>query len=210
MTQNKAYILGLWWADGCMTHHSKDKSVPRYFEIAMLDDEYLLERIKNQFKTNIPIGVDKRNGAKRLRLCSRIICEDILKYGGTPRKSKNLNIPKIKDNYFISFLRGYFDGDGGIYKQQKKEHLKPYYSSSFCCGDNKFIDWLRIQINFLDEDIIGRLVEINDKRGYNYFNLYFTEYETYKLGKLIYPKYTRFYMKRKKQIFEELNKIIKI
>ncbi len=192
-----------------MTHHSKDKSVPRYFEIAMLDDEYLLERIKNQFKTDIPIRVDKRNGAKRLRLCSRIVCEDIISYGGTPQKSRTLQPPKINDKFFISFLRGYFDGDGGINKRKRKTEYY-YYSSTISCGNKIFLQYIQNKITELNNNVVEKIFTYSNKKGNEYFVLSYPEKETYLLGKLLYPKYIRFYMKRKKQLFDELKEKIKI
>ena len=44
------------------------------------------------------------------------MCDDLRKLGIVERKTKNLSLPKMPAKYLPHFVRGYFDGDGNIWR----------------------------------------------------------------------------------------------
>ncbi len=105
-SRDMAYVLGLWFADGCIyggkifdiTLHSKDK--------------YILKRIAELLGYEGPLQdyVDKQ--AARLNFSCVVIYNDIVALGGTERKSFTAEFPNIPSEFLPDFIRGYFDGDG--------------------------------------------------------------------------------------------------
>lgn len=114
----KAYLLGLFYSDGCI--HSSNGS---YYAAICLheDDKYLLDTIISKF----PFFTLKKMINKAYYIvCSRkTIVEDLLSNGMQFRKSTDnkdfLRLPSIDSNLVHHFIRGYFDGDGSVYKQKK-------------------------------------------------------------------------------------------
>lgn len=118
-TQNKAYILGLLYADG---YNSLDKSTIR---LQLQESDYdILEKIRIELKSTKPLKYLKcddriaSNGfiSKNmyvLEFYSSHICNILDKIGMHQNKSLILEFPECLDKKFYShFIRGYFDGDG--------------------------------------------------------------------------------------------------
>lgn len=106
---NKAYILGLIYADGCNYNNSIIITLHK-------NDSYLLSKIQNLIYVNKrPIYFTKDNMSV-LRIDCKKIREDLeCKWGVIPNKSLKLTFPKnLSPNYYSDFIRGYFDGDGSI------------------------------------------------------------------------------------------------
>lgn len=111
----KAYVLGLFYSDGYVTSSNNNCGITLH-----QDDTYLLEEILKYF----PFFKLKRNYKKMslLTCISKQLKIDLIKNGVLPIKSttncnllKFPNIPKDLHNHFI---RGFFDGDGSVYKQK--------------------------------------------------------------------------------------------
>jgi hypothetical protein len=110
-TQEKAYILGFIYADGCVSKRG-------YELIIKLNkkDRIILEEIKNILKSQQPIDdIDKINQCS-LRISSKKTCEYLLKWGVMPNKTFKIKFPEIDNSMIRHFIRGYFDGDGCISK----------------------------------------------------------------------------------------------
>lgn len=54
------------------------------------------------------------------------ITSDLKKHGLHNRKSFTIKFPKLRNDLIIHFIRGYFDGDGSIYKTHNGNHI--YYA----------------------------------------------------------------------------------
>lgn len=116
-SEDKAYYLGLLFADGC-NNIKRDGS--HTISIGLLAcDSYILEKLS--FKI---YGTDKvTNDGKtaNLRVHSKHMSEKLASYGCVPRKSLILQFPTIvPDSLMHHFMRGYFDGDGCIYLYKKR------------------------------------------------------------------------------------------
>lgn len=112
-THEKAYILGLIYADGNL---SKDS-----FTLALQEgDEYILEAIKKEIQFTGPINVRKaqRVGYKRmfaLRVHDQAFCDSLRKLNIFERKTTKVSFPSFLESQFhSSFLHGLLDGDGWV------------------------------------------------------------------------------------------------
>lgn len=138
-TEEKAYILGYYWADGYISSspmdQTKDKNVYTIEMSLQGQDIEILKFIKKEFNTPRPILVEdittptgKPTTRCRLIVNSKHMWNILNKYGCTPRKSLTEKFPdeqifKSKD-LIRHFIRGYFDGDGCI-TYVNKEHTRP-------------------------------------------------------------------------------------
>lgn len=115
-SQEKAYILGLLWADG----YNDEKG---HISISLQEQDIdILEKIKKQINTNIPLNYRKfseyRAGWKnqyRLFINSKHISKKLSEYGMYSNKSLTAKFPDWLDKkLYPHFIRGYLDGDGHI------------------------------------------------------------------------------------------------
>lgn len=133
-----AYVLGFWWADGCIyrgqmidfTTHATDK--------------YILNRIKEELQFDGELMKYKDRQAYRLNFSCIEMYKDICNLGGTERKSLTAIFPIIPKEFLRDFVRGYFDGDGCVYYVKGKR-----LNSSFASGNKDFLISLQ---NFLKEN----------------------------------------------------------
>jgi len=114
-TPDKAYILGLLFADGCMYEFNGRKQIK-----LKLTDIDLLELVKEKMNYIKPLNNNKRKSdkhkhSKTLIICNGKIYDDLISLGCYKNKTFNCELPKLDDQYMGDFLRGFFDGDGCIY-----------------------------------------------------------------------------------------------
>ena len=118
-THNKAYILGLLYADGCNTEKCITLSLQS-------SDKYILESINNELSSNRPLKFlpysQKNNNWSdqyELVITNKYMATQLSKLGMVKNKSLILTFPEWIDDKFVpSFLRGYMDGDGTIGKHE--------------------------------------------------------------------------------------------
>lgn len=114
----KAYLLGLFYSDGCI--HANNSCY--YASICLHeDDKYLLEIIVSKFPF---FKLQKMVNKSYSIVCSRkAIVDDLLSNGMLFRKSTDnkdfLKLPNIDSSLVHHFIRGYFDGDGSVYRQKR-------------------------------------------------------------------------------------------
>lgn len=110
-TEDKAYFLGFLYADGnhTMTHSKKVVRI----SINKKDRE-ILEKFNLLLNHEKPIRVSKKDMVE-LEIADQQISKSLFKYGMMPNKTFQLKFPEFLD-YSLRwhFIRGYFDGDGGI------------------------------------------------------------------------------------------------
>jgi hypothetical protein len=175
-----AYILGLWFADGCIyggemfdiTLHKKDK--------------YVLKRIAEELKYEGNLYDYVNRQACRINFSCKVIYNDIIALGGVENKSLIVSFPKIPEKYLPDFIRGYFDGDGCI-MNLKNNRL----NSAFTCGNKQFlIDLLKIL-----KEKAGIIGGSFDDASYS---LRFGKRDTILLGNYIYKNNPELFLLRKK------------
>lgn len=118
----KAYILGMFYSDGCVDNIGK-------MRIQLQErDRYILERIKLEMGYTGPlyeIPIPKNNpynSGKQVCLCinRKVLSDKLINLGCSPNKSLVLSFPtkeQVPENVLKYFIRGFFDGDGGITKR---------------------------------------------------------------------------------------------
>jgi len=123
-TEDKAYFLGLLYADGFNGEDSGE------IEISLKDkDIKILEKMNNSIGSNKPIkyrSITNKNGLTgryaRLWIHSKIMSKRLAELGCWQRKSLTLEFPKketIPTKLIPHFVRGFFDGNAYISKAYK-------------------------------------------------------------------------------------------
>lgn len=137
---NKAYFLGLMYADGNVHKHRKIST------IALTEkDKYLLEQFKKEIESKKPLYKREEKIIKgtnyigkasyKLEISSKVIHTDLIKLGCLPNKSLILEFPteeQVPTEFIWHFIRGYFDGDGCIYISRNRIAINIVGSESFC------------------------------------------------------------------------------
>lgn len=144
-TEEKAYWLGFLYADGCITRfyrNEKLKAMSLELTLQSNDIEHLKKFLKS-LDSNVPIQnkkIKNKYNASRVVINCTSMCRDLINLGCTPQKSLILEFPNeniLPLKYINHFIRGYFDGDGGVfygeYDAFDKKVNKDYHTYSYCC-----------------------------------------------------------------------------
>lgn len=113
-SEEKAYLLGLYFTDGNINKNNRTIRIQ-----LQASDLEIIKRIKDIFQVNNKIDHDKRPNKECYGLsfnCEKMV-QDLSKYGIIPRKTyetSHLPLEYIPEDLKIHFLRGLFDGDGGL------------------------------------------------------------------------------------------------
>lgn len=151
-SHDMAYILGFWFADGCIVDNKNSKT---FCLTQHKNEKYILEEILLKMQSNHLI--------KPIRNCfdfkigSKKIFDDIILLGGKPHKSMDMEFPNIPEDYLHDFIRGYFDGDGCVYYNRDSNKGL----CTFVSGSMKFI-------KKLNEILSGELPKYNNGVKINY------------------------------------------
>ena len=198
-TTEMAYVLGFLYADGNIIFTKR----ATWFWSLQINDKEILEKIKQVIDSSHIISKKKRYNNQgqsyRLQVGSKEMCADLMCLGLTERKSKTILWPKVPRKYFSDFLRGYFDGDGGVwvgFKNKKRLHKIYVISTSFTSGSREFLVALK-EILFRYGILGGSLVK--KERG---FDLKYSIKDSLNLYKIMYNDKCTLFLKRKKDKFE--------
>lgn len=132
-TQDKAYLLGLLYADGTNRGNC--------FEISLQErDKDILDKMNNAIGSNRNlsfIDYSSKNpnyqNQYSLHVYNRHMCEQLSLHGMVKRKSLILKFPKwLNENLYSHFIRGYFDGDGFVSKDYKNAKSSIVSTEDFC------------------------------------------------------------------------------
>lgn len=136
-TEEKAYWLGMMYADGCVTYGSK-------FELTLKDKDHI-EKFKSALKSKHKIGerIINEKSYYRLSIMDKRIHDSLIRHGCLRNKTFYIKMPSIYDNLMRHFIRGFFDGDGCIFigKNQNESQIK------ISSGCNDFLEELCSYIN---------------------------------------------------------------
>ena len=146
-TENKAYLLGLFAADGCIYTVNCSK----FFTIQLKkEDAEMIRYIKNELNAPRKIVVDKRDDSCGISVANNLFVQHLIEHGVSEGKSTRF-LPNLPDHLMPHYIRGLFDGDGSIVI--RKAH--PYGKAMRCCvvilAHSKLInqlrDYLEIKLN---------------------------------------------------------------
>ena len=114
-TEEKAYLIGLFYSDGYVCNTNNNCGITLHS-----NDILLLEKLIYIFPF-FKLRKSHKN-AYKIDCTSKKLKEDLIKNGVLPLKS-SFNKEELNINYFPKhlinhFIRGFFDGDGSVYKQK--------------------------------------------------------------------------------------------
>ena len=132
-TQDKAYLLGLLYADGCNSNGS-------IFIRLQERDKDILEKMNAALDSDRPlrfIDYSLRDGCCQnqysLSITNQHMSDQLSSLGMIPNKSLTLEFPQwINTDLYPHFIRGYFDGDGYVSKNLNNAKLSIVGTKSFC------------------------------------------------------------------------------
>lgn len=214
-TEQMAYVLGFWYADGCITVNKYTKNnhncANKRFVINNTDKQIMYdiskiikivpsirpprnERQKTQYVINV-------NSNKFFDFCYLLI--------GTTDKTHSIHLPEVPSKYLHHFIRGFFDGDGSIFlKKYNSRHGNPItnLSSSFTASGESWFALDELKKLLMKTIFTGnkKISLSKHKLGRN-SKLTFGQYDTMLLCEWMYKDATIF-MKRKKKIWDDFDK----
>jgi len=121
--EDMAYILGLIASDGSISKKENLIAIQLQHE-----DVEILNKISEITKNTRPLEsyIRKETGHEidSFRVWSAEWKKDLSHYGIIPQKTFTLQPPEFLDpDYRIDYIRGYFDGDGSIYKVKQQNRI---------------------------------------------------------------------------------------
>lgn len=200
----KAYWLGLLYADGC------NNEKRNYVALTLKEeDKYILEQLKNDLKSEQPIiNIYNKKFHKyycNLTIKNENISSKLKNKGIIQNKTFISNFPEwLDENLLPDFIRGLFDGDGCISISHKYSYL--YFTVHLINGNYNFMKVL--------ENILYTKCDMTNKNIYAHSNIFRINYskmkDVYKFYKFIYyNSKDAHYLKRKRERFELFLKYIK-
>jgi len=138
-TTEMAYILGFWFADGCIKKNTQKSAMCIEF---VSKDKDILQKINSAMKSDYRLHMDKNN-SYRIWISNTAMAHDILALGGTERKSLTNTFPEVPSEFVYDFIRGYWDGDGYISILDKND-----YPEIGCVGTYQFLDSIKNYLNW--------------------------------------------------------------
>lgn len=197
-TNDKAQILGLIAADGCISKNEIKIS------LAIEDSEYL-ETVKRKLSFTGDLYFRKRTeenhqDSKYLLINSDKMANDLALLGVIEKKSLILTFPTFKqvpELLIHSYILGYFEGDGGLSNWHKER------VDVGVCGTIEFCEALKTLIKN-KIDVNSEIYKRHKDRPTNSYQLMFGgNYQAFTFLEWIYKDCT-FYMERKHQIYRWL------
>jgi intein-encoded DNA endonuclease-like protein len=168
-SEEKAYILGLLYADGC--NYSKKGVIELSLQEA---DKNILLKIQKLLFLNcgnlyMLNGNEKHQNQYKIMLNSPYMSRRLTELGCMPNKTFKLTFPDwLQPELYRHFIRGYFDGDGCISITPVKDKPKQYNHVFNVVGTKHVIN--RIQDILIKELYLGK-VKIHKPK-----NIYYLTY----------------------------------
>ncbi len=135
-----AYLAGLFASDGCLANNG------RHLIMTSKDYEliaYTQEILETYTKVQTKIG-QFNTQAYHFQFSNVALYDFFLAAGITPAKSKTIQSVTVPNNFYIDFLRGYFDGDGTVYGFQDHRWRNSFmYYCGFVSASPVFLSWLQ-------------------------------------------------------------------
>lgn len=182
-----AYCIGFIASDG----HVWEKRP--YITIGIhVNDIEILNYIRDCISPNSNVRISK----DKCQICiySKKIHKRLIKLGIDHKKTFNLELPKIPKKYISHFIRGFFDGDGSIWKTNFYQGGKDYYYANIVSASQKILKDIHNYLGF------GKLNKIKNK----YYELKFCQSDCIKLYNIIY-KDANFKLNRKYKKFLQID-----
>lgn len=197
--EEQAYLLGFIFADGCVNEERHTLSIninkQDQYIIDLLKDispeAYTREQKSYKSIATVRDRQVKNHGNIRTNISSKILIEDLKKYGVIQNKTyTDMHLPIVSDDILLKhFIRGYFDGDGcftySIRKPNPKNREINYRISAhwtICCKTSSILlemqkyftsFGIKTNINYIKRDDMYNLTTSSRKEIIKIFNLLF-------------------------------------
>jgi hypothetical protein len=203
-TPDRAYFLGFIAADGCV-RQPINGPMALTIKVSSKDEEVLVNFLK-YLKSDMPVsrvryktpctGVIKE--ASVVSIISDKVCADLATHNIVERKSLNYEPSLLPDMLMPHFTRGYFDGDGTVYKLGAKFGNYPsHYRFAICANERAGLFFQ----NYLKRNGINCTL-VEDK-GSSLFQLRISDTRSKReFASLLYTSSRGLYLSRKKSIVE--------
>lgn len=196
-----AYVLGFLCADGYVYKNPRSSCYICFIST----DKEIIVKIKDALGSNHKIGIRKRKNkawktAYVLQIGSKDLFEHLNRMGIVQNKSLVIPFPLIPAKFLAEFVRGYFDGDGGVHlgKYWRKNRNSWYWEFSvrFTSGSKKFLEGLWKALRpYTQGGFLG-------EKGDGSYELQFSRHDGKALFYLMYKDISSgLYLKRKYQVF---------
>lgn len=196
----EAYIVGMFLADGYIGKHQLGLKLKK-------SDKYIVNKIKNYFSEEIKLQENKNSFS--FVVSSMTACENAINLGILRNKTnKEMIIPKMDSQYYADFIRGFFDGDGTIFKCNNK-----YLKSNICSPKieilikiQKILENNNIFSTINKENRIGKTFILPGDKSVigtmNMYRLFIRKKEDLKRFYYFLYNDCDFLLERKKQVFD--------
>lgn len=122
-----AYVLGYWWADGCM--YLKPCTSAHEIRLASNDRQHL-ETVAQVVGAKYDLRkVAVTANTYVVSYCSKEMFRDLEALGGSPHKSRTIGFPAVPSMLLAHFVRGVIDGDGTLSWNAGKPIVQIYSGS---------------------------------------------------------------------------------
>ena len=146
-TPQKAYWLGIFYSDGTIEKHGNQ------IALGLKDKEHIdkfkqaIEAINNKIIKVIDNRFSKICYRYDFTIRDKNLHDDLLKQGVLPNKSYELfGLPVLPSHLMHHFIRGYYDGDGGLSYSIREPLSKSTFCVSFT-GNKQFLTELKSYLN---------------------------------------------------------------
>lgn len=179
-TEGKAYFLGLMYSDGSVMEHQ--------FYLK-LKDEDVIQQFKQELKAEAPIRrIETPWDAYILSISCKKLCQHLINQGCVPNKTRVIQVPKLREDLYRHFIRGFFDGDGCLQLQDKIYHCRFDLTSASL----KFLEQLR-------PTITAKAItngSLQKETNYDVWHLNYSGHQVVQILDWLYED-SHFYLKRK-------------
>lgn len=149
LTKSGAYILGYTMADGCVNTNKKNHYRisyhinPKDIEILDFIKQELNLTQNYRFCRTLNKKTNKIYESVQLQFSSKVIYNQLQKYGIVNRKTGFESLDKIPKEFQIDFILGYFDGDGSCLKNAKTGQ----FTFNIVSASKKYLDSIQQVLN---------------------------------------------------------------
>ena len=135
-SEEKAYFLGLFIADGCVCYlPSRPDRAPVISIELEQEDKYLIEKLKECLDGTMKITQNR--SCCKISFASQKMADDLAKYGVVANKSDKTYLPQIQPELMGHLIRGIFDGDGTVYQHTTGKLRFGFYGTNTICNQIK-------------------------------------------------------------------------
>lgn len=200
-TEDKAYFLGFIYADGYIATKKRNR-----FSIKIhIKDSHIIESFINCINGEMIPWKQKNRDIIQVSVSGKKIIIDLLNLGLHQNKTFTLKYPDIPIELERHFIRGYFDGDGCIRVKTDSRDGSKIGDMRFVGGSIDMLHTINDRMNFL----FG--TKKNSLYGPKNKNYKFLGWGSMSDIEKIYNGFyedSNFYLKRKKETFDEVMSII--